>query len=240
MKKTIIILIIFLCAKYGYSQKAISVDYEVFFSIDEKIEKNTRIKNLYEIGNSGSKLSNFKLDIYNNEANFYANEYNGLNKDLWETTLILADYQSKLYINNDKKEVIFNNNDDLFKKDTYLVSKKNDYEWTINYADSLRINDYLCFKATCFEEVKFKNSLAKSEVTAWFCPELPYQFGPNGYGLLPGLILQINSNRTNFYMKKISYIDNISIDTLIKSNLITEDDYDNLLYTKSRKIKGLD
>ncbi|HRJ14480.1 MAG TPA: GLPGLI family protein, partial [Saprospiraceae bacterium] len=30
------------------------------------------------------------------------------------------------------------------------------------------------------------------QVTAWFTPQIPVQTGPAGYGMLPGLILEVN------------------------------------------------
>jgi GLPGLI family protein len=41
------------------------------------------------------------------------------------------------------------------------------------------------------------NSDGKSQpVEAWFCPEIPFAYGPRGFGGLPGLILELRYDRS--------------------------------------------
>src|SRR5699024_2268256 len=66
------------------------------------------------------------------------------------------------------------------------------------------IQGYTCRKATA--EVTYFNhirSKKKRKAVAWFCPELPFQFGPKGYGGLPVLILELDVNQYTFYADKI-------------------------------------
>ncbi len=84
------------------------------------------------------------------------------------------------------------------------------------------------------------NKITRNEVTAWFAPDLPFQFGPNGYGLLPGLILQLSSNRVNFYAKKINFDKKIKIKKINAGIKISEEEFESLIYEKSKKLKGLD
>lgn len=65
--------------------------------------------------------------------------------------------------------------------------------WKITEETKL-IAGYRCFKATR-EDMSFGSNgeEAKFPVIAWFCPELPFAFGPFKYGGLPGLILELQT-----------------------------------------------
>src|SRR5699024_1292160 len=83
----------------------------------------------------------------------------------------------------------------------YLVkSKLNRLNWKI-HEETAKICGYICRKAT----VKESNTAGvATTTTAWFCPSLPFQFGPAGYNGLPGLILKLNMRgTTTIYAKKI-------------------------------------
>ena len=50
------------------------------------------------------------------------------------------------------------------------------------------VNGYVCMLAETKDPVK------NQVIHAWFTDEIPYQFGPEGYGGLPGVILEIEIN----------------------------------------------
>ena len=60
-------------------------------------------------------------------------------------------------------------------------------------------------------------------VIAWFTPQIPVSFGPNGYHGLPGLILELQTHITTIYVKKIDLnIENQpELNNLSKFKLIT-------------------
>uniref|UniRef100_UPI00404ACD98 GLPGLI family protein n=1 Tax=Flavobacterium sp. TaxID=239 RepID=UPI00404ACD98 len=41
-------------------------------------------------------------------------------------------------------------------------------------------------------------------ITAWFCPKIPVPYGPNGYGELPGLILELKTYVSTIIVKTIN------------------------------------
>ena len=41
-------------------------------------------------------------------------------------------------------------------------------------------------------------------ITVWYTPEIPVPFGPDKYGGLPGLILEVNDGNTIFLCSKIA------------------------------------
>ena len=82
--------------------------------------------------------------------------------------------------------------------------------------ESKKIGQYTCFKATYEKQVKEKvfsfgswennksaGRLKTVEVVAWFTPEIPVSSGPSWYQGLPGLILEVNDDKTTILCTKI-------------------------------------
>ena len=66
------------------------------------------------------------------------------------------------------------------------------------------IDSYLCYKATNVNIVdNGSGKIFRHPVIAWYCPALPYNYGPNWYSNLPGLILQLQVRNVVFGVKKI-------------------------------------
>ena len=124
---------------------------------------------------------------------------------------IYKDLQSKTYIN--KKE--------LFGKVFLVKDSLNPTKWVLT-GETKKIGIYNAYKATVTREVEerafsFGNRNAASEETnnpplsktrevvmsAWFTPEIPVSTGPSMYGGLPGLILEINDDRTTMLCTKV-------------------------------------
>lgn len=88
------------------------------------------------------------------------------------------------------------------------------------------IQNFKCYKATT--KIKFNNGVGDftRDVTAWYCPSLPFSFGPKGYSGLPGLILELQENNVVFGAKKIKLnIDNFKLPSELKGKIITEAEY---------------
>jgi len=80
-------------------------------------------------------------------------------------------------------------------------------EWEL-HDETKMIGDYLCFKATTFYTVtNSKGKVFKHNFTAWYTPQLPYKFGPAGYGNLPGLIMQLQGDRFTYGVEKIEFFE---------------------------------
>ncbi|MDN3595791.1 GLPGLI family protein [Zunongwangia endophytica] len=79
---------------------------------------------------------------------------------------------------------------------TFLIKSSWDMNWEIS-KETKSINGYRCFKATTTEVVKNRSGVFESPVVAWFTPEIPNEYGPIGYGGLPGLILKLEV-KSNF------------------------------------------
>ena len=72
--------------------------------------------------------------------------------------------------------------------------------WKIG-TETKKIAGYDCTKAT------FKDTAQKADVIAWFTMDLPLSAGPQTYGALPGMILEVDSNNGEMLIsaKKIEF-----------------------------------
>jgi GLPGLI family protein len=113
----------------------------------------------------------------------------------------------------------------------FLVSRTYQ-DWEL-HDDTKMIGNYLCFKATTFYTIATpKGKVFKHSLTAWYTPQLPYKFGPAGYGNLPGLIIELQGDRFTYGVKKIEFYDDESkkneMPKLKKKKLITEEEFEGL------------
>lgn len=80
----------------------------------------------------------------------------------------------------------------------YLV-KQEDFDWQLE-EETKEIAGFVCKKATTKVQ---RNEDSTIEVTAWYAPDINYNYGPKGYHGLPGLILAIEEHGYYFYPEKI-------------------------------------
>ena len=71
-------------------------------------------------------------------------------------------------------------------------------------------------------------------VAIWYCPSIPFNFGPKGYTGLPGLILELQVRNITWGATKIELSnENKNIEKPTKGKLITEEEYKKLLSSPS-------
>lgn len=110
-----------------------------------------------------------------------------------------------------------------------LLFKKEPIEWSITKETKV-IEGFNCIKAEAVqifytvdretEELKTK----EQPITAWFTTEIPFSFGPENYGGLPGLILELSTQGKNYIVENIKLKEskNKSIDFPDADKAITE------------------
>jgi GLPGLI family protein len=74
------------------------------------------------------------------------------------------------------------------------------------------IDNYLCYKATNIYKVTNDIKTFLHPVIAWYCPQIPYRYGPNGYSNLPGLILELQVRNVVFGAKVIKLDSELDFD----------------------------
>jgi GLPGLI family protein len=78
----------------------------------------------------------------------------------------------------------------------------NNIKWKL-FNKTKIIKNYKCFMASTTKIVKNSKGVFEKPVIAWYTPEIPLNYGPKGYGNLPGLILELNEDKLKFYATKI-------------------------------------
>ena len=77
------------------------------------------------------------------------------------------------------------------------------------------------------------------EVTAWFTPQIPVGHGPGEYAGLPGLILELNADRTTLLCSKIvmNPKDLPTIEAPDKGTVVTQDDFETIVKQKTQEMR---
>lgn len=123
----------------------------------------------------------------------------------------------------------------LHKKEilgSVFLVKNNDLKWTLTN-ETLTVDNFICYKATTIKTIE--NSVGKHELVAyaWYCPEIPLPFGPDGFGGLPGLIMQLEYNGVITVLKKIEFYEEGNNIVLPKKGEEMEEDEFNDFITES-------
>jgi GLPGLI family protein len=95
------------------------------------------------------------------------------------------------------------------------------------------IGDFTCFKATTFYTVTNPDGkVFNHDFTAWYTPQLPYKFGPAGFGNLPGLIIELQDKNAIYGVDKIKFFEEgmqskeNEMPQLKRKKLITEEEFE--------------
>jgi GLPGLI family protein len=116
-------------------------------------------------------------------------------------TEVEAGGSSVYYFDNKSKENIYSK---TFGNELYLITQK-PLHWKLTKT-SKTIGDYNCFKAIILNH---KN--VETAVFAWYAPEIPLSFGPKNFNGLPGLILELNSEKATYIASKIKLSDKTKV-----------------------------
>jgi GLPGLI family protein len=236
MKRQIVSIIFFIIPLITFSQEIISGKIIYKYQLKEKgfdgEGKSENIKSVFNNFNDNLVANKYKISfelVFNNDASYYKlvkNLESDYNKDLSFTILITGG----------NEEVFTSNKSDLkIKKidvfgDFFLVKSKLKEAWKLTQ-ESKKIDHYTCYKAILEKEfIDVNNKKKKLEIEAWYTPEIPVNFGPKGFGSLPGLILELNQGSFVFYAHKIEIKKNktIIINPPSKGKTISEEAFSNL------------
>lgn len=125
------------------------------------------------------------------------------------------------FIDKINNSVIFNYQDgSLVKKEFEILN------WELT-DESKTIGEYLCFKALYKKEYTGRDGKLKTKtIVAWYCPAIPFSYGPKEYYGLPGLIIELTEKGTTFYATNIELFEtDIKID-LPKGKTISQQEYE--------------
>ena len=162
------------------------------------------------------------------------------------------DLQSKIYTN--KKELFGK----VFLVKDSIVPRK----WVMT-GETKQIGIYNAYKATITKEVEERafnfgrrpssNSSEEEDkepetpkmrevvMSAWFTPEIPVSTGPSMYGGLPGLILEINDDRTTILCTKVilNPKEKIKIKIPKKGKVVTKSEFEQISEDKAKEMQEM-
>jgi GLPGLI family protein len=126
----------------------------------------------------------------------------------------------------------------VYGENYIVVSELDNLKWKLTNNSKI-VGKYKCFKASSYVMIKNNKGIFKKEITAWYAPDIPVNFGPKGYGGLPGLILELIEDNYRYLATKIviSKKNKIKVNFSEKGKLITQDELDEIgqaIYKKKK------
>jgi GLPGLI family protein len=224
MKKIFIFLLIY--SQYSLSQNvsSIIVKYKPVIEI-VKIDKEKKHSEMVEELMQSFQNKTFILKI--NSEGFLFEEENSLQNNEKENHLskisnIIFSVNSFFYEN--KRGQLFSIIDNL------NIKSNSNYDWKL-LSETKKIDNYNCYKAIWNKKFYTKKGEEVNQlVTAWYSPEINLNYGPNGYMGLPGLILELEYDKTKIVAKEINFlVKELKID-FPKNKEVTEDEYLEIIY----------
>ena len=81
----------------------------------------------------------------------------------------------------------------------------------------------------------------ENTITAWYCPEIPVNQGPENYWGLPGLILEVNDGKTVMLCTKIvmNTKDRVEIKPVTKGKEVTQTEYNDIVKKKVEEMQEM-
>lgn len=137
----------------------------------------------------------------------------------------------------DKKNSLEIYETEMTEKKYFVKSNINKYNWTITN-ETKKIDNFTCYKAVTTIFINDFRGKESHKIEAWFCPEIPYPFGPDIYYGLPGLIFEANyvNSKVKFYLKSIVKLDSQIPLVLPQENIITEEEFTAIFNSEMKKL----
>jgi GLPGLI family protein len=171
-------------------------------------EFKTKLRNLKNQLFKTSKQLEYQLVFNYKESLFELNKKLDFDGESTKMASTISGGSGTYYTNIKSKSRI--HKDEMGGKTFLIYSDLDSLVWKLTNETKL-IGKYICYKATTIKIVK-SNKVYHKKVVAWYCPTLPYKFGPTDYCNLPGIILELSIEKgatfraTNVSLNKKSKI----------------------------------
>ncbi|KIA99993.1 hypothetical protein OA93_04080 [Flavobacterium sp. KMS] len=205
------------------AQNLAKVNY-IVMPTNGSIEKNETIMKMSVSFNGvdeALKKLEYELLVSNNRSYFHLISSLDFNERATRLARSLAG-RKEYYRDNNKNELIEVVD---FWGESFNVLADVNKEWELVNETKL-INGYKCYKAITERKIWLKKIDNFAKVIAWYCPSIPMNYGPKGFGGLPGLILELQDDKIIYLASKIEIDEKLKINIgEIKGKVITENDY---------------
>lgn len=185
-----------------------------------------------------AKHLEFNLDFVDNNSVFYRVENLNLDFQSAYTASTFCSTFDTFFTNIQTKTIFAEKkslNSVIGNIDAYIgIPIVDDWEIT---SETKEIDGFQCYKALGKKKTSYLDKKFEEEVIAWFCPKLPYSFGPTQYFGLPGLILEIQESKVVIGVKKIDLNRDVKINFDSNKKIITKYEYDVFIKNGMDKIQ---
>lgn len=127
-------------------------------------------------------------------------------------TLFFGDNNKTYFINRAEKEYFYKTE---FDGQTYYIDISDTGNlWQLTNEKKI-IDNYTCYLAHFKKKIISARTGKEEEqsFSAWYAPEIPYSFGPFQLFGLPGLIMEGHIGRKMYFVKKITFLENVKINS---------------------------
>lgn len=197
MLRIFIVLTLSLYITNSFAQiNNIKISYDIILNEDSFQNANS---SQYSLLDFNAQNTNLMFEKHNNISICYL-EFNAEEDILLKALIGIS---SPIYFDFlNKKRLSTNKNAIVIPDDKYLITYPAQYIWDIT-TETKQIGNYTCYKAILQKIENSKNTFFAT--TAWFCPELPINFGFSRYNGLPGMILELHEKHITYMAQNISF-----------------------------------
>lgn len=187
-----------------------------------------------DIEKAASQL-NFELIFDQTNASFGL--VKNLSLDTESNTADLANFMfggKSTYFTNLNDRQLYEQKEFLDKK--FLIKTSyDDLNWSLTN-ESKEISGFQCYKAVSYREVTTGPDTENKnvEILAWYCPEIPVNFGPFEAVGLPGLVLEFSSTNHSYVASKINLGEDVTVEVLDIQKSISQNEFDEILKKKAK------
>ena len=214
------ILFLFFSTNIYAQTNSVKVNYALKIGYDEGFSNADGLKDYYEKAQRGAEFVHFNL-----EANKLASYFEM--KETMESTEV--DFAMSFSLASTSYYTEANSHQKMRYENGYLGEFRVNYtektEWKLEN-ETKYIDGFLCLKATSEQVVVRPEKTFRHPIIAWYCPAIPFSFGPNGFNGLPGLILELQVRNITWGATKIELSkDDKIIEKPTKGKLLSEEAY---------------
>lgn len=208
--KTFNLLLFFLilCTKVTSQTNKQYANVKISYGVNIHLDKNKEIYKIHENFSPGLvarvELLDSEVDyslVFNDSTSVFYLE-NMMFFDDRAANFVLRNSGGRGRIKQQSSNYLTEELEEDFGK--FLVSRP--YQIWELHDETKKIGEYTCLKATTFHTVATpKGKVFRYDFIAWYNPQLPYKFGPAGYGNLPGLIVELQGDSFTYSLKQIVF-----------------------------------
>jgi GLPGLI family protein len=192
-----------------FSQKINTVNYGCLIHLSDVTKSVDRQHNLLSKAEDVAEEVNFRLEFNENQSAFYLNNASDIDPMSLHMLKALTKTNGEIFVNyND--EIVFKeitpkgNLIYILGNENILIQDSIYKNWDITNETKV-IDGYICYKAKYLKNKLMLDKVYSETAIAWFCPEVPFSFGPSEFLGLPGLIFHLQTNEFSFVLKDMSF-----------------------------------